>query len=62
MSGIVTIGTLGEAGQHACRMRRTMAALAGWHHLVLVFMAGNTINSFMLGIGFAVQLEGLLVT
>lgn len=43
-------------------MRRTVATLAGRHRLVLVFMTGYTIDVFMLGIGFAVQIEGLLVT
>ena len=58
----MAIRTLGEASQHAYRVRRAMATLTGWNHLVLVFMTGNTVDTFMLGIGFAVHLEGFLVT
>ena len=61
MSDIVAISALGETGQHTCRVRSTVAALAGRHCFVFVFMTGNTVDAFMLGIGFAVQLEGLFV-
>lgn len=62
MSDIVTIAALGETSQHTRRMRCTMATLAGRDHLVLVFVTGNTVDTFMLGIGLAMQFEGLLVT
>ncbi len=38
-----------------------MAPLAGRDHLVSVFVTVNTVDALMLGIGLAVQLEGLLV-
>lgn len=58
---IMALCTFGEASQYACGVRRTMAALAGRDHFVFVFMTGNTVDTFMLGISLAVQLEGLLV-
>lgn len=62
MSNIVAISALGEASQHTRRVRRTVAALAGWHRLVLVFVTGNTVDTLMFCIGFAVQFERFLVT
>lgn len=61
MGDIVAITALGEAGQHTCRVRCTMATLARRDRLMLVFMTGNAVDTFMLGIGLAVQLESLLV-
>ena len=62
VSDIVTISTLRETGKHTGRVWRTMATLAGRKHLVLVFMTSNTVDTFMLGVCLAVQLESLLVT
>ncbi len=62
MSDIVAIAAFGKAGQHACRMRCTVATLAGRDHLVLLFVTGDTGDSLMLCIGLAVQFIGLLVT
>lgn len=61
MGDVVAIAALGEAGQHTGRMRRAMTALTGRHHLVFVFVTGNTGNALMFGFGFAVQFKGLLV-
>lgn len=62
MSDIVAIATLGEAGHHARRVRYAMASLTGRNRLMLVFVAGNAVDTFVLGIGLAVHLESLLVT
>ena len=61
MSNIVAIAALGEASQHSCGVRCTMATLAGRDRLVFVFVTGNTVDTLMLGIGLAVELESLLV-
>ena len=61
MRNIVAVTAFGEASQHACRMRRTVAALAGRDGLVLVFVAGDTVDALMLRIGLAVQFKRFLV-
>lgn len=43
VSNAVAICALGEACQHARRMRRPVTTLAGRRHLVLVLMACDTI-------------------
>ena len=61
MSDVVAVAALGETSQHTGRMRCTMATLAGWDRLVFIFMTGNTVDTLMLGIGLAVELESLFV-
>lgn len=62
MGNIVAVTALGETCQHSGRMWGAMTTLAGRHHFVFVFMAGNTSDAFMLRIGLAVQFKSLLVT
>ena len=62
MSDVVAIAALGETGHHARRVRYAMTSLTARNRLVLVFVTGNAVDTFVLGIGLAVHLESLLVT
>ena len=61
MSNIVAVAALGEASHHTCRVRYAMASLTGRDRFVFVFVTGDAVDTFMLGIGLAVQFEGFLV-
>ncbi len=61
MGDVMAIPAFGEASQHAGRMRRAVAALAGGHSLVLLFVTGHAGNVLVLCISLAMQIKGLLV-
>lgn len=57
----VAIAAFREAGQHASRVWCAVAALASRHHLVFVFVAGDTSYALMLGVACGKKIIGLLV-
>jgi hypothetical protein len=49
--------TVGELAQHSRRMRLTMAVLAFWHCLMLVWMALGTTELMVLGLALDQQIK-----
>lgn len=62
VGNIVAITALGESGQHASRMWRTMATLASRHELMFFLMAGYACHSLMFGIAGSQKLMSFFVT
>lgn len=58
----MALTALCETSHESSRMRGTVTALAGGYHFMFVLVAGNTSNTFMLGVCLGMLFEWFFVT